>query len=442
MIDQNVNEDAKNEEAEARYESTPEELTAFKGKGGPPWFDRKKVLMALCFVFAGVVIVGVIVSTSRSNQKQAEPSSGYAANVPRDFLQRELERSLSSPPIAPVQERFEEEPGTSEIDRWGLPIVSSVPVEPAAPPVVQYYPPPNQSAGTERQPQPQLSSLVPNVEGKLFASQASPQAPAAARPEQPQQYNPGFEMPNIDYSSLMGSVPSLGQPDPYATQNNQADKNAFYSSASGGAVSGFFLQDDLLWIGTIIPAVLETAINTDLPGNVIARVTQNIYDSRTGRKLLIPQGTLLVAQYNSSVSYAQRRVQIAWDILIRPDGYMVELEGMNGVDSKGMAGLKAVYRENWFEYVKAAGIISMFTLANGKMVEQVAKYGSDDMAAGVVSANAEFIEEIGGNLVSRALNIQPTLTIDNGEKISVMLNKSIYLPPVNDYQTTQRYILP
>jgi type IV secretory pathway VirB10-like protein len=63
-------------------------------------------------------------------------------------------------------------------------------------------------------------------------------------------------------------------------------------------------------------------------------------------------------------------------------------------------------------------------------------------SAGVIAANAEFIKEIGGNLISRALNIQPTLTIENGEKIAIMLNKNIYLPPVNGFQTTQRYILP
>jgi type IV secretion system protein VirB10 len=150
-----------------------------------------------------------------------------------------------------------------------------------------------------------------------------------------------------------------------------------------------------------------------------------------------------IAQYNNSVSYQQHRIQIVWDILIRPDGYMLELEGMNGVDPKGMAGLKAVYRENWFEYIKAAGIISIFTLANGKMVEQVAKYGSDDMAAGVVASNAEFIKEIGGNLISRALNIQPTLTLEGGAKINIMLNKNIYLPPARDNPAAnQKYILP
>jgi type IV secretion system protein VirB10 len=120
--------------------------------------------------------------------------------------------------------------------------------------------------------------------------------------------------------------------------------------------------------------VLETAVNTDLPGNVLARVSQNVYDSRTGKNLLIPQGSVLVAKYNSSVSYAQHRVQIVWDLLIRPDGYQVELQGMNGVDSEGMSGLPAEFHENWFEYLKAAGIITMFSVANSKMAEEAAKY--------------------------------------------------------------------
>jgi type IV secretion system protein VirB10 len=87
-----------------------------------------------------------------------------------------------------------------------------------------------------------------------------------------------------------------------------------------GLQVGVFLPSDILWARTVIPAV-----NTDPPGDVIAGVTQNIYDSQTGRKMLLPQGPLLYAKYNSSVSYAQRRVQIVWNLLIRPDGYQLEL---------------------------------------------------------------------------------------------------------------------
>jgi type IV secretion system protein VirB10 len=186
---------------------------------------------------------------------------------------------------------------------------------------------------------------------------------------------------------------------------------------------------------------METAVNTDLPGNVLARVTQNIYDSRTGRALLIPQGTILVAKYNSSVSYAQHRVQIVWDTLIRPDGFYLELEGMNNVDKAGMSGQTAEYHENWFEYLKAAGIVTLFSVANSAMAETAAKYSSNTAAAGITQANSDIVNQLGGNIVNRAMNIQPTLTVENGTVINIMLNKNLYLPPVDGYPVTRKYIL-
>jgi len=424
----NQNENTENVDGiveEENFQATPEEMTSLKG--GPASFNRKKVLMVVAIFFVAIIILGTMFSTG-SKSKKSKPTTqdnAWAANPPRDFLQRELQRSLLTSQI-PDEEPEEETESVS--DEYGLPQVTAIPERQAPPPPVYQYPAPPQQP-PERVPQPQFSSLVPAVAGKLFASSQPPAQPAI----QENQYG-GID-PQIaalsDFSSLLALTGA----------DSQGDNAAFYSGASGGAVSGFFLQDDILWIGTIIPAVLVTAINTDLPGNVIARVSQNIYDSRTGSKLLIPQGTLLFAQYNSSVSYAQHRVQIVWDTLIRPDGYMVELEGMNGVDKQGMAGLKAIYKENWFEYVKAAGIITLFSVANAKLTEQVAQYQSEEMAAATITANSEFVREIGGNLISRAMNIQPTLTVSSGEKINIMLNKNIHLMPVNNYPVTQKYIL-
>jgi type IV secretory pathway VirB10-like protein len=435
-------------EEDEHYEGTAEELTGFKPQSGPAWFDRKKVMITLCVVFSVVVAAGLIFNSYKapSKQKQAETGSGLAARAPRDFLRNELDRSLRSQPAEnsqaftelleeTVQDEDEDvlpqvvpisysENRTAELSRGGR-----------AP---EYGPPPaNESGGGGTRSPPDMapfSALVPAVEGTLFLASAPPAGPAvpyAGTAGQNPAQVPGYT----------GYAPAQTA-DSYAAQNNQADKKAFYdSAASGGSITGSFLGGDLLWIGTIIPAVLETSVNTDLPGNVIARVSENVYDSRTGRKLLLPQGTILVARYNSSVSYAQHRIQIAWDLLIRPDGYQLELGGMNGVDERGMAGIKAEYRENWFEYLKAAGLITMFSLANSRMAEETAKYASNEMAAGVTQANAEFINSTGGNIVSRAMDIQPTLLLNNGEKVNIMLNKNVHLPPVNGYPVTQKYTL-
>jgi type IV secretory pathway VirB10-like protein len=476
------------EEPEAQYELTAEDATSFSG--APAWFDRKKVIMVITGALVVIVLLGLIFSNSNSKKKQTATDAAWAANVPKDFLQRELERALANASPADRSEidkltadynagliseeeylrrllELQDKATNPTTDQYGLPLVTSTGGRTPAPEAqIQYVPQQQQQQQqqtAQRQPQPQLSPLVPKVEGSLFGSQAAQGAMDPYSAFSNQAANPYADpytaalMGQVEaanqrqaeaansYASLLGraGLSGLSQPDLYAAQNDQAGKNSFYNSAvSGGAIAGNFLQGNILWIGTIIPAVLETAINTDLPGNVIARVTENIYDSQTGKNILIPQGTILIARYNSSVSYQQHRVQVVWDVLIRPDGYQIELEGMNGVDPRGIAGLKAVYHENWFEYVKAAGIISLFSLINSKMVEQVAKYGSDQMAEGVITSNAEFIKEIGGNFISRALNIQPTLTIDNGEKINVMLNKNIYLPSFRNFEVKQRYVLP
>jgi type IV secretion system protein VirB10 len=205
--------------------------------------------------------------------------------------------------------------------------------------------------------------------------------------------------------------------------------------------SGTFLGEGTLWAGTLIPGVLVTGINTDLPGDVIARVTRNVYDSQTGRTLLIPQGSLLYAAYNAQVSYAQRRVQIVWSTLVRPDGFQVELGGANGVDRRGMAGLEAEHHENWFEYLKAAGLITMFSVANSKMSEQAGKYANDTTAAAIAQSNAAFVNETGGKIIGRALNIKPTLTVDSGEPVNIMLNRNLRLPPAAEVPVKQKYSL-
>ena len=146
----------------------------------------------------------------------------------------------------------------------------------------------------------------------------------------------------------------------YNEQNMQDNKQSFYASGRNDeATGGFWI--DTLWNGSIIPGVL---ITESIPtfGDIQARVTENIYDSLTGKKLLIPQGSVLIASYNSSVSFAQKRVQIAWNTLIRPDGYQLSLGNMNGVDAEGYSGTQGKVDEHLFQYVKAAGIISAFTI--------------------------------------------------------------------------------
>jgi type IV secretory pathway VirB10-like protein len=108
-----------------------------------------------------------------------------------------------------------------------------------------------------------------------------------------------------------------------------------------------------------------------------------------------------------------------------------------------MSGQEADYKGNFFEYVKAAGIISLFSIANAKLTETVNKYGSNNeaAAANLAESNAQFFNQLGSALTSQAMNVSPTLTVDNGTLINVMLNKTLYLPKAPGYPPGQKYIL-
>jgi type IV secretion system protein VirB10 len=423
-------------------------------------------MIVLSITLSVVAGGGLILNINKENKKKdaAETAAAAAAARSPDFLKSQRDRALAARPESPDP--------ASGLEAPPDPIPQAAPdtgvsrpyqMEPQRTVPASYAPPPpaassggrtpsggNRSSGGPDPLQAALRSpLVPQgVEGSLFTGQARQNAtqnqPGAAGYLDAQAQ--GRNAANDYLSQALAArspMPQLSYgADPYAAQNAQDNKQEFYSGGSGGAIdSGGFLQDNALWIGTIIPGILETGINTDLPGDIVARVTQNVYDSRTGRNILIPQGTIMAARYNSSVSYAQKRVQIAWDVMVRPDGFMVELGGMNAVDPLGFSGQEAEYHENWFEYLKAAGIIALFSVANARMTEEAAKYASSETAGAVAQSSSEFVNQLGGNFVSRAMNIQPTLTVDGGTLINIMLNKTIYLPPLDDFPVSKKYTL-
>ena len=217
--------------------------------------------------------------------------------------------------------------------------------------------------------------------------------------------------------------------DSYSLQNDQKGKQDFFNSAkdTGGQMS--WNNEYTLWKGTIIPAVLETGINTDLPGVVIATVTTNVYSSLDGSHLLIPQGSKLIAEYNSSVSYNQNRVQVAWNTLIRPDGLEVNLGGLNGVDPQGVAGYKGWVNQHPFEFLKAMGLIVCFSLIDTKANNLVAN-STNTYAQNAISDAYSETKKLNNKIVERALDIQPTIKISNGTEIKLITNVSMDLHPV------------
>lgn len=447
------------EDEEQNYEFSPEEATSLD-KTKPEIFNGKKLLIVICISFSVMICGGLIFSSlkpakkNNSDDKQAYADRQTQSNEFISSLQNKAIRNRMAESDADSVKTEEEMPVPEDIAPPAVSfnsadaneIARNNPPPPSQPPPQQYQNYNNSSGsgsggGPQQQPPTHLySSLVPQVQGSLF----SQNVPVQQQP--PSSQNRSYAE---DYFSNASSVSSrnnnggnYGQISEYSSQNDQSGKQSFYEASSGGTIfSGEYIGDNALWVGTIIPGVLQTAINTDLPGNILARTTQNIYDSLTGKTLLIPQGTMLIARYNSSISYAQNRVQIVWDTLIRPDGYQVNLEGAPAVDKAGMSGQKAKYYENWFEYIKAAGIITMFSIANSSMTESAANVAQGDRAASIAEANSAVVNKLSNNMITRAMNIQPTLTVENGTRINIMLNKSIYLPPLANYSVNQKYYL-
>lgn len=247
--------------------------------------------------------------------------------------------------------------------------------------------------------------------------------------------NSTFES-NNPYPGELAAFPHAPQQsqaiDNYTTANMQAEKSYFFNNNTSDddiifAETPKIPLSNLITPGTLISAVLVTAINSDLPGDVKAIVNENIY-SADGKYILIPQGTILLAQYNSNVSWAQERLQIGWSRIIRPDGVSVKLGNMPGVDAKGASGLTGEVDRHPWETVKGLGMLAAFTILSAEINFQANQLGSPALIDVTENVNEE-VDNIGAKYTDRALDIQPTIKVPPGQKIKVFINKDLGLPP-------------
>ena len=223
------------------------------------------------------------------------------------------------------------------------------------------------------------------------------------------------------------------------TYNYGSEKENFFNASSGNTGNGTYLSKAALWDGTIISGALVTAINTDNPGVVIARVTENVYSSQDHSYLLIPEGSLLMATYNSSVSYGQNKVQVAWNLLIRPDNYRVQLGNMNGVNAQGASGYKGSVSNHPFETLKALGMVAVYSILQTEMTNDINSQNNEYLKNAMTDVYAES-SKLGNKMVDRALDIKPTIKIKEGTEIKLITNVPMELPPVEVNQATQKYV--
>ena len=182
-----------------------------------------------------------------------------------------------------------------------------------------------------------------------------------------------------------------------------------------------------LMAGTIIAASLVTGLNADLPGFVIAQVTENVYDTVSGRFLLVPQGTRLIGRYDSVVAYGQERALVVWQRMIRPDGSSIVIDNLPATDPAGYAGLSDAVDFHTWRLLKGIGLATV--LGVGSSLAFGSGSGDSDIVRALRESTGQTTNRAGQRLIERELNVQPTLTVRPGWPLRVIVHKDIVLTP-------------
>jgi type IV secretion system protein TrbI len=219
-------------------------------------------------------------------------------------------------------------------------------------------------------------------------------------------------------SNNSGSAPLQGH-------LNSANTSAYLPHTRMPAISPYEVK-----AGTVIPSLMLSGINSDLPGQLVAQVVQNVYDSATGKYLLIPQGAKLFGSYDHGVVLGQRRVLIVWNRIIYPDSSSLDLEGMSGQDQSGYAGFKDRVNNHVWPAFQQALLLSTLTagvqLSQPRAQKGDYSYSSPQIIAGAMGMQ---LNQLGMSSYQGRSNLAPTITIRPGYRFNVMVNKDMLIPP-------------
>lgn len=238
-------------------------------------------------------------------------------------------------------------------------------------------------------------------------------------------------------STANASVPLSGQtqgsaPAPAPSGDAQDRKAAFVANSNREPTinSGRLTPAASRYVvsaGSTIAAALITGLSSDLPGQVVAQVTEDVFDSATGRTRLIPQGARLIGTYDARVTYGQSRVLVAWTRLIFPDGRSIDLDRMIGTDGGGQSGFADRVNNHTGKLLMAGLLSTLFGVG-----ANAATAGGDnaDIALAIRESAGRSVESAGDKIVSRQLDVQPTITVRPGTRVRVLVSTDLVLEPL------------
>ena len=286
----------------------------------------------------------------------------------------------------------------------GRPILNAQNGGPSVPTPGGTAPPP---VGPSPEEQRRTQELEAARTARLFASTETrpPNTATAAQPS-------ATAAPATDLASL-GLAPQPATPSAPDKRTVSPDRVVAPASAN------------VLQAGAVISAALITGIRSDLPGQITAQVTENVYDSPTGKILLVSQGTRVIGQYDSGVGFGQRRVLLVWNRMIFPNGRSIVLERQPGADAEGYAGLEDGVDYHWGELFNAAVLSTLLSVG----AEAGSSGQESDIARALRNGASNSVNQTGQQIVQRQLNIAPTLTIRPGFPVRVIVTRDLVLEP-------------
>jgi type IV secretory pathway VirB10-like protein len=233
-------------------------------------------------------------------------------------------------------------------------------------------------------------------------------------------------LPAVAAGATPSTTPAAAAPDPVsqdhklAFMNGNVDRRTTSPDRVQPAASPYVLQ-----AGSVIPAALITGLRSDLPGEVTAQVTEDVYDTPTGKILLIPQGARLIGRYDAQVAFGQSRALLVWNRLIMPNGRSIVLERQPGTDPEGYAGLEDQVDNHWGMLFEAAILTTLLSIGS----EAGANNNENALVQALRQGSSQGFSQVGEQVVGRSLNVQPTITIRPGFPVRVLVTHDLVLEP-------------
>lgn len=406
------------EASELREKADPAALALRAGPQPITRLNRRNIAAMII----GVVIAVVLAATWGLQPKERrstvpEPEAPKTERVPRAEGLEALPRDYASVPHAPTLG-----PPLGELGRARLSKEQSLP---------EYSM--RSSAIHDAEEQSEAAEIA-RVQAERETAAKAPvffQLSRRQRPTTPTEQSKdagGINEPTPTSSAATAVRPAS---DEMALQNGQGRKQAFLEGKPDASIYGSgTMQRPIspyeILAGTVIPAALVTGINSDLPGEIIATVTENVFDSVTGLHLLIPQGSKLLGDYDSQIAFGQRRVLMVWTRLILPEGASMVLDRLPGLDTTGKTGLEDGVDWHWRRLLAGAALSTLV----GVGAELASPDRNDANGRAVIATREsaqETVNEVGQQITRRNLNVQPTLTVRPGFRFRVVVNRDLVL---------------